>query len=158
MKVNLDLLQSILRAEQTLTETQIQHVCVAWFRTTFPNFARLLIAIPNGGKRSPASGAMRKYEGALAGASDLILFHKKNGYGALCIEMKKPKRKGVSAGTQSADQHHFQAAVEDAGYKYIICHGIQEFIEGVCDYANMDNTKYLEDVSVHFEAYLKMKL
>ena len=48
-------LQDILKLEQTQSEAQIQHTCVAWFRYTFPGHALLLQAIPNGGMRTGAS-------------------------------------------------------------------------------------------------------
>lgn len=152
-------LRDIIKLEQTQTEAQIQHTCVAWFRLTFPGHAELLFAIPNGGMRTGASGAMRKYEGAVAGASDLIFLHKKGGYGALLIEMKTPKVRGQkSAGKQSDAQKTFQAKVERAGYKYVTCHGLQEFIGELCKYAQMDPAPYIEDVCENYETYRKAKL
>lgn len=152
-------LQGILKLEQTQSEAQIQHTCVAWFRNTFPSHALLLQAIPNGGMRTGASGAMRRYEGAVAGAPDLYFFHKKGGYGALAIEMKRPKVRGQhSAGKQSEAQKAMQAALERAGYKYITCCGLQEFIEGLCLYAHIDYAPYLEDVCENYETYRKAKL
>jgi len=152
-------LQDILKLEQTQSESQIQHTCVAWFRYTFPNHALQLWGIPNGGMRTGASGAMRKYEGAIAGASDIVFFHKKGGYGALHIEMKVPKVRGKqSAGNQSEAQKKMQAAMERAGYKYVICHGLQEFIEELCLYAQIDYAPYLDDVCENYETYRKAKL
>ena len=148
----------IKKQEATMSEAQIQHACVAWFRTKFPNKAGLLFAIPNGGARTGASGAMRKYEGAMAGAPDLILLHKRGGYGALLIEMKTPKVKGKSAGKQSKEQIAFQALVEANGYKYVVCHGIEEFVRCVCEYAHIDPSAYLEDLFENFETYRKAKL
>lgn len=152
-------LTDILKQERTMSEAQIQHSCVAWFRYTFPDHAELLFAIPNGGWRSGASGAMRRYEGAVAGASDLIFLHKKGGYGALLIEMKTPKVKGQkSAGRQSEAQKVFQAKAERAGYKYATCTGLQDFIEELCLYARIDYSPYLEDVCENYETYKKAKL
>lgn len=152
-------ISEIKKAENTMSEAQIQHACVAWFRATFPTKATLLFAIPNGGARTGASGAMRKYEGAVAGAPDLILLHKKGGYGALLIEMKTPKVKGQkSAGKQSKEQVAFQSNAESNGYKYIVCHGIEEFVQGTCEYAHIDPTPYLDDVRTNYEVYRKSKL
>ena len=149
----------IKKQEATMSEAQIQHSCVAWFRMTFPDKKELLFAIPNGGARTGASGAMRKYEGALAGASDLILLHKRDGYGALLIEMKRPKVKGQSsAGRQSKAQESFQAQVEKAGYKYITCHGIEEFVKGVCEFAHIRPDEYLADVVENYDTYRKARL
>ena len=152
-------LHDILKIEQTQSEAQIQHTCVAWFRLTFPSQGILLQAIPNGGFRTGASGAMRRYEGAVAGAPDLYFFHKKGGYGALAIEMKRPKVRGQhSSGKQSEAQREMQAALEGAGYKYVTCHGLQEFIEELCLYAHIDYAKYLDDVCENYETYRKAKL
>jgi hypothetical protein len=102
---------------------------------------------------------MRKYEGAVAGAPDLIFLHKKGGYGALLIEMKTPKVRGQkSAGRQSDAQKNFQNKAEGAGYKYVTCHGLQEFIEELCLYAKIDYAPYLEDVCENYETYRKAKL
>ena len=152
-------LQDILKLEQTQSEAQIQHTCVAWFRLNFPSHAKLLIPFANGGFRTGASAAMRKYEGVIAGAPDLEFFHKKGGYGALCIEMKRPKVRGQhSSGKQSEAQKDMQAALEWAGYKYVTCHGLQEFIEEICLYAHIDYAPYLEDVCENYETYRKAKL
>lgn len=152
-------LQDILKQEQTQSEAQIQHTCVAWFRHTFPDHAELLFAVPNGGMRTGASGAMRKYEGAVAGAPDIIFLHKKGGYGALLIEMKKPKVRGQqSAGKQSEAQKVFQYKAERDGFKYVTIHGLQEFIEELCLYARIDYAPYLEDVCENYETYRKAKL
>ena len=152
-------LQDIRKQEATMSEAQIQHSFVAWFRYTFPDYAELLFAIPNGGFRTGASGAMRKYEGAVAGAPDLIFLHKKGGYGALLIEMKTPKVKGQkSAGKQSDAQKTFQHKVERAGFKYVTCHGIQESVEELCLYAHIDYAPYLDDIIENYEVYRKAKL
>lgn len=152
-------LQTILKLEQTQTESMIQHTCVAWFRLTFPEHAELLWGIPNGGQRSGVSGAMRRYEGAVAGASDIVFFHKKGGYGALHIEMKRPKVRGQhSSGKQSKAQEKMQAKLERAGYKYVTCHGLQEFIVELCLYAKIDYAPYLEDICKNYETYRKAKL
>lgn len=149
----------IKKREMKMTEAQIQHSCVAWFRQTFPSKAPLLFAIPNGGERTGASGAMRKYEGAVAGAPDLVLLHKKAGYGALLIEMKTPKVKGQkSAGRQSKAQVQFQSAAEKNGYRYIVCHGIEEFVVETCMYAHIDPAPYIEDVRANYDTYRKSKL
>lgn len=150
---------NIQKQETTMSEAQIQHSCVAWFRENFETRKELLFAIPNGGARTGKSGAMRKYEGAIAGAPDLILLHKRDGYGALLIEMKTPKVRGQkSAGRQSKEQTLFQTKVEEAGYKYIVCHGIEEFVRRICEYAHILPDPYLEDLAENYENYRKAKL
>lgn len=39
-------------------ESRIQQACVRWFRMQYPRFARLLIAVPNGGGRSKIEAAI----------------------------------------------------------------------------------------------------
>lgn len=159
----MDLIE-IKKEEFGKKESMIQHSCVAWFRMTFPDKHRLLFAIPNGGVRSPREGAMMRYEGALSGAPDLVLLHKRNGFGALLIEMKTPKvtggksRGGKSAGRQSPNQEAFQTDAEKYGYKYIVCHGIEEFVRGLCEYACINPEPYLEDIKENYETYSKAKL
>lgn len=144
----------LLKIESGFSETKIQHICVEWFRQTFPTVANLLFAIPNGGTRSKKSASMRKYEGAVAGVSDLILLFPSGGKSALCIEMKKPKQKGRSAGTQSTEQKKWQALVTTYGGVYGICHRLCEFIRLVCSYLKANPAPYIEQALKQFPNYL----
>lgn len=54
-------------------ESQLQQLCVAWFRSEFPAIAPLLIAVPNAARRNARTGAILKREGLTAGVADLIL-------------------------------------------------------------------------------------
>lgn len=146
--------QDVYKLEIKYSETRIQHTCVSWFRNTFPNVAGLLFAIPNGGVRSPRDGAMRKYEGALSGVSDLILLYPSHGKAALCIEMKTPKQKGKSAGAQSSNQKEWQKLVESKGSVYVVCHGLIEFITAVCLYLHIDRVRYIDDALIQYPKYL----
>lgn len=138
--------EDIRKQEMKYSETKIQHTCVEWFRSAFPKVANLLFAIPNGGLRTPKSGAMRKYEGAIAGVSDLILLFPRGGKCSLCIEMKTPRVKGKSAGKQSSAQTDWQELVESHGSVYVVCRGLIEFIECVCAYLRADPRPYKADV------------
>ncbi len=84
--------------------------------------------MPNGGRRSAATGRILKAEGVVAGVADLILFVAHRGYHALCIEMKTDK--GRQRDTQKAWQHD----VEAQGYKYIICRSLDDFKKQVIGY------------------------
>lgn len=136
--------KEILLIEQTCSESQIQHTCVSWFRQTFPRVGNLLFAVPNGGWRGARAGAKMVYEGQVKGVADLILLFPKGGKSSLCIEMKIPKRKGASAGTQKAAQKSWQALVEEHGSTYVICHGLMEFIKAVCTYLQIDSEPYVK--------------
>ncbi len=93
------------------------------------------------------------YEGQVKGVSDLILLYPSDGKSALCIEMKVPKSKGSKAGSQSDEQKLWQKLVETYGSTYVICHGIIEFVEAVCAYLHIDNTKYKNEVLNKYPLY-----
>lgn len=109
-------------------ESIIQQNCVKWFRLQYPKLARLLFAVPNGGARRPIEGKIMKAEGTLAGVSDLILLYPSKGFHALCIEMKTEK------GRQQPSQKLFQRAVEEMGYKYVICRSFEGFLDEIRGY------------------------
>lgn len=97
-------------------ESAIQQACVQWFRLAYPEF--LILAIPNGGSRNRLEAATLKKEGALAGASDLLVIAQR---AVLFVEMKTKKNK------QQETQKVFQRNVERLGHEYKICHSLQEF-------------------------------
>lgn len=136
--------EDILKLEQTYSESKIQHFCVNWFRRTFPQVANLLFAVPNGGWRGARAGAQMVYEGQVKGVADLILLFPKGGKSSLCIEMKVPKRKGSSAGTQSEAQKAWQTLVESNGSTYVVCHGLVEFVRTVCIYLQTNPQPYID--------------
>lgn len=146
-------IQEITEAEQTYTESKIQHICVSWFRQTFPNVASLLFAVPNGGWRGGRAGAQMVYEGQVRGVADLILLYPANGKAALCIEMKVPKRKGSSAGVQSDAQKSWQSLVEQYGSCYAVCHGLIEFINAICAYLRIIPDKYITEALNKYPLY-----
>lgn len=108
-----------------------------------------MFAIPNGGARSKATAGKLKAEGVVAGVADLILLVPRFGFPhiiegntdgivsyvgtdeiccALCIEMKTAK------GRQSPEQKEWQAKVEAQGYKYAVCHSLDEFMNTINNY------------------------
>lgn len=117
-------------------ESRIQQGCVRWFRYQYPNLSRLLLAVPNGGRRDKVTASILKAEGVVAGVSDLILLIPSQGYHALCIEMK------TAHGRQSPEQKEWQQAVTDAGYKYIVCRNVDDFIESVNTYIKGEQDIY----------------
>ena len=118
------------RARPRHVESDLQKVCVAWFRAQYPSHALMLFAVPNGGARSRTEAAIMKGEGVTAGVADLILLEPRGGYGALCIEMKTRDK---SSG-QRPSQKAWQEAAEKAGNKYVLCRGLKEFQEAVRSY------------------------
>ena len=119
-------------------EHNIQCACVRWFNFQWPEYSGLLFAVPNGGARSKATAGKLKAEGVVPGVADLILLVPKcikakdegwyNTIHALCIEMKTAK------GRQSPEQKGWQEMVEAHGYKYAVCHSLDEFMAVVNGY------------------------
>lgn len=109
-------------------ESRIQQTCVSWFRLQYPKLGKLLFAVPNGGARKRVEAAIMKAEVTTRGVADLLLlFPNKENHG-LAIEMKTPK------GRQQPSQKEWQEAVEWAGYKYVICRSIEDFIREINAY------------------------
>ena len=109
-------------------EHKIQCACVKWFRMQYHQFADLLFAVPNGGARDAVTGAKLKEEGVVAGVADLILFVPRQGFHALCVEMKTAK------GVQRKTQKDWQGKVMAQGYKYVVCRSIDDFVAVIQDY------------------------
>lgn len=114
-------------------EHRIQCGCVKWFRLQYHQYGDLLFAVPNGGARDAVTGAKLKDEGVVAGVADLILFLPRQGFHALCIEMKTAK------GSQRKSQRDWQAKVMAQGYKYVVCRSIDDFMSEVNQYMNIQN-------------------
>ena len=119
-----------LRKKPTDIEHQIQCACVKWFRLKYPKLNKVLIAVPNGGRRDAITGAKLKDEGVVSGVADLVLLKSNRYYGGLAIEMKKP------GGYQSPAQKEWQKECEAAGNKYVVCRSLNEFMKVVTDYLN----------------------
>lgn len=107
-------------------ESNIQIVCINWFRLMYPNLR--LYAIPNGGNRNVITAAIMKREGVMRGVADLFLMHASNGYHGLYIEIKTPK------GKQSPEQKAFEHSALLEGYEYKIARSLDEFILIVKNY------------------------
>ena len=129
-------------------ESLIQRQCVAWFRVQYPHLATLLYHIPNEGSTSKkAIGGIRKAEGLMAGAPDLMLSVPAInhtcfiGWYSLAIEMKTAK------GKQSPSQRRFQKYFEAAGNKYVIARSFEQFQEEVTNYVR--DIPYETDVVLH---------
>lgn len=108
-----------------VSEMRIQMECVAEFRKLYPSLAEkgLLFRVAN--ERAAMQSTRPDDTGVVEGVSDLILLVPRKGYGALCIEMKRPD------GEQSPAQKRWEKAVTEVGYKYVVCHTIEEFVREV---------------------------
>lgn len=113
-------------------EANLQSSCVTWFDLQYPKLFPLLFAVPNGGSRNKIEAVNLKRQGVKAGVADLILLFPRNGHGALLIEMKYGK------GRQRDTQKGWQKVVEAAGYRYVICRTLEEFMREVNNYLGIE--------------------
>lgn len=97
-------------------ESQLQRLCVQWFRLSYPN--ALIFAIPNGGSRNIIEAKNLKAEGVLAGVADLQVIDKNKTF---FIEMKTKK------GRQQPTQKDFEDKVKSFGFGYFVCRSFDEF-------------------------------
>lgn len=113
------------------TESKTQTACVRWFRYQYPQYAKLLISVPNGVATTATQGRILKAEGMVAGASDLLLLLPNKSHPYLCIELKTDK------GRQSDAQKAWQTSVQEHAFaRYAIVRSVEEFISLITDYLN----------------------
>jgi hypothetical protein len=103
----------------TQGEDQLQGQIFQWHWNNRPRERGLLFHV-NNKARNAIEGNRFKAMGVIPGVSDLIYL--KPGGKPLFIELK------TETGSQSGPQKDWQAAIEVAGYRYIICRSLAEFI------------------------------
>lgn len=101
------------------TEHEEQRVFVSIFRKKYRPVR--IFAIPNGGKRSPATAGRLKAEGVSPGVPDLFI----PAWG-LFVEMKRQK-----GGVVSESQEDWKKYLESVGYGVVICPGCNAALEEV---------------------------
>jgi len=117
-------------------ESDIQIVCVKWFRLKYAALAPMLFSIPNGAKfggkvnKSGVSiqGKIMKAEGMTEGVPDLMLAVPVNTnrlgicvFHGLFIEMKTP------VGVLSQEQRSYLECLSTVGYAVAMCRSFDEF-------------------------------
>lgn len=113
-----------------MNEHHHQVLTVAWFRAQYPKLASLLFAIPNGGQRNPATAAILKAEGLVAGIPDLFLAIPSGAYHGLFIEMKTPN------GALSQAQKRIHPLLVEYGYQVGLARGYDAAKALVKEYLN----------------------
>ena len=110
------------------TEDQEQATVVDWANRTSGIDPRrgLLLHVPNGGARSPATGARMRRLGVRPGVPDLLLPVAVLPYHALWIEMKR--RRG---GSLSPEQRAWIGALRYEGCAVVVARGADEAIEAI---------------------------
>jgi VRR-NUC domain len=119
------------RVKLKVSEHQHQCAYFRWFSLAHPD--KLAFAIPNGGNRSAATGAMLKKEGVKAGIPDILVASINGKYAGLFIEMK------AENGRVSLNQQHMIDHLESEGYKVEVCRGWES--------AKNATDKYFENVT-----------
>ena len=115
-------------------EHNLQVACVRWFRMQYPKYAKLLFAIPNGGKRHPTVAKKMKAEGVQKGVPDLFLATAVacdvDGYQwhGLFIEMKSEE------GRLTLQQAEYLTSLDQQRYKTAVCRTFDEFKNVIDNY------------------------
>lgn len=99
-----------------------------WFRLAYPEYAYMLIAVPNGARTSATQGRILKAEGMLAGVADLLLLVPRGGYGCLALEFKS------EVGKQSEAQKIWQQECESNRNVYRIVRTFADAVEVTDEY------------------------
>ena len=93
---------------------------------------RWMHAIPNGTRTSIRVATKMKREGVLKGIADIFIPKPCGGYSGMWIEMKTAK------GTLSPEQKAFRTAMLEAGYYAVTCRSVQDAIEEIVQYLEME--------------------
>ena len=115
-----------------MSEKQQQTALFRWARmqrTAYPEL-RLLIHIPNGGRRDKVTAWQLKQEGVKAGVSDLLLPVPRGGYHGLWLELKNDKPRGVV----TAEQRQWLADMDEQGYAADVAYGWEMAVERIQGY------------------------
>lgn len=89
-----------------------------------------LFSIPNGGSRNLLEAYNLKLQGLTSGVPDLLFAYPNKNYHGLWIELKS--RKGII----SKNQAIVIERLRHVGYLVLICHSVDEAIEGINKYLN----------------------
>ena len=123
------------------TEHAEQVALVRWAALQAKRYPALatLFAIPNGGHRHKGTAVRMAAEGVRAGVPDLCLpfvAARPDGdvYGALWIELKRQRKRGVPTGRLSESQRWWRSALIDAGHAHAVCYGFDEARAALLDY------------------------
>jgi hypothetical protein len=114
--------------EGKLSESQQQAECVRWFRQQFPEFEKLLYAVPNGGFRNKRTAAILRKEGVISGIPDQCLAVARKGFHGLYIEQK------IKGNKPTDNQKELLSLLTAQGYKCEVAYSITQFKEIITTY------------------------
>lgn len=124
--------KAMFKAAPIATESQEQAALFKWAELARIN---LLFHIPNGGRRDIITASRLKAEGVKAGVPDLFLPVPCGGYHGLFIELK------TVAGTTSESQERWLEALNEQGYKAVVCRGWLDAADTIKQYLNLKTQK-----------------
>lgn len=110
-----------------ISEDAIQMTVMEWVRMR-PALARVVLHIPNEGKRSVTYGRKLRSMGMRSGVSDLFIAHAANGFHGAWIELKSAR------GVLSPMQKAFFEDMRKQGYFTACCYSIEEAIDTITKY------------------------
>lgn len=123
-------------------ENALQQEAFHWMRYHHPYEELSLIAIPNGGLRTQATGQTLKNTGLKRGYPDTSLDIARKGYYGLRIELKiiggscewKGQAIKRKPGTVKPEQREWHARLTENGYCVVVAWGLQGFIDAITEY------------------------
>ena len=111
------------------SEAKIQHKCIMWFDSEYPQYRGLLyhnyLNPPNA-----ITGRILKGLGLRKGVPDLTFALPINGKHGLYIEMKNEK------GTLQKEQIKYKKLLTDVGYNWELCRSLEQFKTIINTYLN----------------------
>jgi len=120
-----------VRAKKIDREGMEQAALMMEIAVRYPQAAKLIYHVPNGGHRHKQVAIELKKQGVRAGVPDLVLPMARGGYFGLYIEFKaKPP---YDAAVSPAQDAYLQALTEQ-GYLAIVCRGHIDAIEAIRSY------------------------
>lgn len=110
------------------SETSIQIMFIQRLVWLAPEFADLVFAIPNGGKRDAKTAMILKNMGVRAGVPDVMIAVPRKRYHGLFVELKR------TGGGASDAQVRIADALRAQGYMVVVAVGLDEAWEAATEY------------------------
>jgi hypothetical protein len=109
-----------------MSESKLQQGAVKWFKLQYPG--KLIMSIPNEGKRAGFNGARMSAQGLLKGAPDTFIPHPNLIHHGLFVEFKFGRNKPSPQQLQVIEQ------LRSNGYRVEVCYSFDSFCNIVEDY------------------------
>ncbi len=117
----------------TQTEHAAQTALCDWLDIKHPDV--LYYAVPNAGKRGRQAQGRALAEGLKAGVPDLCICEARGDHHGLYIELKRER-----GGTVSPEQEYWLEALDQRGYRAIVCRGFEAAVRAIEDFLALPKT------------------